>query len=68
MKKVSVEEFIQWFDEHEPWPKPDEQMLREMAEEGITFEIHETTFEDTGNTYEYPQINSVNWGKNVSSE
>ena len=61
MRRVSAEEFLQWFDEHEPFPKPDEDMIREMEKEGMLFEIHEHE-----NGWEYPQINSVNWGKNVN--
>lgn len=66
MRRVTATEFREWCDDHsvndEPFPVPDIEMLKEMEEEGMIFEIGEIE------GYEYPHINSNHWiGRNGST-
>jgi hypothetical protein len=59
MRRVSAEEFYQWCEDHpvkgEPFPNPGIDILVDMEDEGILFEIDEIE----GN--EYPRINANHW-------
>lgn len=41
MTKLSAGELMQWYYERPRWPRPSEQMLREMEAEGYSFEIRD---------------------------